>query len=104
MSPVPQTEDEGRLQDQTGGPSFWRVCAHQLVPIISRIFNRSLEPCEVTSCFKHSTIIPVPKKPSATGLNDYRPVALMSFVMKSFEALVSSHLKVITGPLLDPLQ
>ena len=55
------------------------------------------------SCFKRSTIIPIPKKPSITGLNDYRPVAL-SVVMKAFERLVLSHLKDITGPLLDPLQ
>ncbi len=42
--------------------------------------------------------------PKITGLNDYRPVALTSVVMKSFERLVLAHLKDITGPLLDPLQ
>ncbi|KAK3528439.1 hypothetical protein QTP86_034541, partial [Hemibagrus guttatus] len=60
--------------------------------------------CEVPACFKHSTIIPIPKKPKITGLNDYRPVALTSVVMKSFERLVLAYLKNITGPLLDPLQ
>ncbi len=60
--------------------------------------------CEVPSCFKRSTIIPVPKKPKITGLNDYRPMVLTSVVMKSFEKLVLAHLKDITGPLLDPLQ
>ncbi len=49
-------------------------------------------------------IIPIPKKSKITGLNDYRPVALTSVVMKSFEILVLAHLKDITGPLLDPLQ
>ncbi|KAL6101469.1 uncharacterized protein ACO6RY_16707 [Pungitius sinensis] len=49
-------------------------------------------------CFKASTIIPVPKKPRITGLNDYRPVALTSAVMKSFELLVLSHLKSLTDP------
>nr|XP_049610271.1 uncharacterized protein LOC125988694 isoform X1 [Syngnathus scovelli] len=44
------------------------------------------------------------KKPTITGLNDYRPVALTSLVMKSFERLVLSHLKDIMGPLLGPLQ
>ncbi|KAK3531948.1 hypothetical protein QTP86_001831 [Hemibagrus guttatus] len=68
------------------------------------IFNRSLELCEVPACFKRSTIIPIPKKPKMTGLNDYRPVALTSVVMKSFERLVLAYLKNITGPLLDPLQ
>ncbi|XP_078126065.1 uncharacterized protein LOC144530383 isoform X3 [Sander vitreus] len=45
-----------------------------------------------------------PKKPRTTGLNDFRPIALSSVVMKSFERLVLSHLKAITDPLLDPLQ
>ncbi len=39
-----------------------------------------------------------------TGLNDYRPVDLMSVVMKSFERLVLAYLMASTGPLLDPLQ
>uniref|UniRef100_A0A669CDW9 Reverse transcriptase domain-containing protein n=1 Tax=Oreochromis niloticus TaxID=8128 RepID=A0A669CDW9_ORENI len=85
-------------------PSCLKTCAEQLAPIFTRIFNRSLELCEVPSCFKRSTIIPVPKKPTITGLNDYRPVALTSVVMKSFERLVLAHLKDITGHQLDPLQ
>ncbi|KAI3374072.1 hypothetical protein L3Q82_022644, partial [Scortum barcoo] len=70
----------------------------------SHIFNRSLELCEVPSCFKCSTIIPIPKKPSITGLNVYRPVALTSVVIKPFEILKLAHLKNITDPLLGPLQ
>ncbi|KAL0152423.1 hypothetical protein M9458_052146 [Cirrhinus mrigala] len=76
----------------------------KLSSIFTLIFNRSLELCIVPSCFKRSTMIPVPKKPKITGLNDYRPVALTSVVMKSFERLVLAYLKDITGPLLDPLQ
>ncbi len=85
-------------------PACLKTCADQLAPIFTQIFNRSLELCEVPSCFKRSTIIPVPKKHKITGLNDYRPVALMSVVMKSFERLVLAYLKAPTGPLLDPLQ
>ncbi len=85
-------------------PACLKACAVQLSSIFTLIFNRSLELCELPSCFKRSTIIPVPKKPKITGLNDYRPVALTSVVMKSFERLVLAHLKDITGPLLDPLQ
>ncbi|KAL0147490.1 hypothetical protein M9458_057205, partial [Cirrhinus mrigala] len=68
-------------------PTCLKTCADQLAPIFSQIFSRSLELCEVPSCFKRSTIIPVPKKPKITGLNDYRPVALTSVIMKSFEKL-----------------
>nr|XP_049586509.1 uncharacterized protein LOC125975256 [Syngnathus scovelli] len=64
-------------------PSCLKVCAEQLAPTFARIFNRSLELCEVPSCFKSSTIVPVAKKPAITVLN---------------------HLKDVTGPLLDPLQ
>ncbi|KAK3513756.1 hypothetical protein QTP70_028716 [Hemibagrus guttatus] len=59
-------------------PACLKTCADQLDFIFSQIFNRSLELCEVPACFKHSTIIPMPKKPKITGLNDYRPVALTS--------------------------
>ncbi len=82
-------------------PANLKTCADQLAP---KIFNRSLELCEVPSCFKCSAIIPFPKKPKMTGLNDYRPVSLTSVAMKSFERLVLAYLKDITGPLLDPLQ
>ncbi|KAL0161696.1 hypothetical protein M9458_045421, partial [Cirrhinus mrigala] len=85
-------------------PACLKTCADQLAPILSQIFNRSLELCEVPSCFKRSTIIPIPKKPKITELIDYRPVALTSVVMKSFEKLVLAYLKNITGSLLDPLQ
>ncbi len=85
-------------------PACLKTCADQLAPIFTQIFNRSLELCEVPSCFKRSTIIPVPKKPKITGLNDYRHVALTSVAMKSFKRLVLAYLKDITGPLLDPLQ
>jgi len=46
------------------------------------------------------------KKPKSLDLtaDDYRPVALTSVIMKSFERLVLAHLKDITGPLLDPFQ
>ncbi len=85
-------------------PTCLKTCADQLAPIFTQIFNRSLELCEVPSCFKCSTIIPIPKKPKITGLNDYRPVALTSVAMKSFERLVLAYLKDTTGPLLDHLQ
>ncbi|KAK3545763.1 hypothetical protein QTP70_011832 [Hemibagrus guttatus] len=85
-------------------PSLLKHCANQLSPVFTDIFNTSLETCHVPACFKTSAIVPVPKKTKITGLNDYRPVALTSVVMKSFERLVLSYLKDITDPLLDPLQ
>uniref|UniRef100_A0AAV2KND4 Reverse transcriptase domain-containing protein n=1 Tax=Knipowitschia caucasica TaxID=637954 RepID=A0AAV2KND4_KNICA len=85
-------------------PATLRHCPSELTPVFTDIFNSSLQSCHVPACFKSSIIVPVPKKPRITGLNDYRPVALTSVVMKSFERLVLSHLKSLTSPLLDPLQ
>ncbi len=78
--------------------------ADHLDPIFTQIFNRSLELCKVPSCLKRSTIIPVPKKPKISGLNDYRPVAVMSVAMKSFERLVLAYLKDTFRPLMISLQ
>ncbi len=85
-------------------PACLKVCADQLAHIFTQIFNRSLELCKVPSCFKHSTIIPSLKSPKITGLNDNRPGALTSVVMKSLERLVLAYLKDITRSLLDPIQ
>ncbi|KAK1805683.1 hypothetical protein P4O66_019240, partial [Electrophorus voltai] len=54
--------------------------------------------------FKRSTIIPVPKKPPPFGLNDYRPVALTSVVMKCFEKLVRDFITSSLPASMDPLQ
>ncbi|TWW53213.1 hypothetical protein D4764_0108750 [Takifugu flavidus] len=50
----------------------------------------------VPACLRTSTIVPVPKKPRITGLNDYRPVVLTSVVMKSLERLILPHLNIWT--------
>ncbi|KAI5616827.1 gastrula zinc finger protein XlCGF28.1-like [Silurus asotus] len=81
-----------------------KACADQLAPVFTEIFNLSLEQAVVPSCFKQSTIVPVPKKPQPACLNDYRPVALTSVVMKCFERLVRDFITASLPDTLDPLQ
>ncbi|KAI5615474.1 gastrula zinc finger protein XlCGF28.1-like [Silurus asotus] len=69
-----------------------RACAEQLAGVFTDIFNLSLAQAAVPSCFKCTSIVPVPKHSSPTCLNDYRPVALTPIVMKCFEQLVLAHL------------
>ena len=45
-----------------------------------------------------NTIIPVPKNTKVTCLNDYRPVALTSVIMKCFERLVKSFICSLLPP------
>ncbi|KAK1804591.1 hypothetical protein P4O66_020585 [Electrophorus voltai] len=82
----------------------FKACADQLAPVFTDIFNLSLMLGIVPSSFKRSTIVPVPKKPRPSGLNDYRPVALTSVVMKCFEKLVRDFITSSLPASMDPLQ
>ncbi len=81
-----------------------RSCADQLAGLFTSIFNESLATSVVPTSFKKSIIIiPVPKNKKPSCLNDYRPVALTSIVMKVFERL-KSHISSSIPVTLDPLQ
>ncbi len=79
-------------------------CADQLAGLFTSIFNESFVTSVVPTSFKKSIIIPVPKNNKPSCLNDYRPVALTSIVMKVFERLVKSHISPSIPVTLDPLQ
>ncbi|KAK1803345.1 hypothetical protein P4O66_004125 [Electrophorus voltai] len=81
-----------------------KACADQLAPVFTDIFNLSLTLGIVPSSFKRSAIVPVPKKPRPSDLNDYRPVALTSVGMKCFEKLVRDFITSSLPASMDPLQ
>ncbi len=81
-----------------------RSCADQLSGLFTSIFNESLATSVVPTPFKKSVIIPVPKNSKPSCLNDYRPVALTSTVMKVFERLLKKHICSSIPVTLDPLQ
>ncbi len=81
-----------------------RSCADQLAGLFTSIFNESLATSVVPTPFKKSVIIPVPKNSRPSCLNDYRPVALTSTVMKVFERLLKKHICSSIPATLDPLQ
>ncbi len=71
---------------------------------MSPSLNESLATSVVPIPFKKSVIIPVPKNSKPSCLNDYRPVALTSTVMKVFERLLKKHICSSIPATLDPLQ
>ena len=85
-------------------PIVLKACSNQLAPIFTEVFNSSLTQRKVPQCFKTSCIVPVPKKPTITRLNDYRPVALTSVIMKVLEKFVLNYLKSVTKDICDPHQ
>ena len=94
---------------KAGGPDnipgrALKDCAVELTDVLTDIFNTSLSQAAVPTCFKKTTIIPVPKTSSPSCFNDYRPVALTPIIMKCFERLVMQHIKSTLPPTLDPYQ
>ncbi|CAI5677546.1 unnamed protein product [Oreochromis niloticus] len=81
-----------------------RTCADQLSGIFHHIFSLSLELQTVPKIWKHVVIVPVAKGSSPKVLNDFRPVALTSLVMKSFEKIIKKEILMHVEHHLDPFQ
>lgn len=64
----------------------------------------SLHHHTVPRIWKDSIIVPVPKIKSPVSLNDFRPVALTSLIMKTLEKIVKDELLKSVQDLLDPFQ
>ena len=81
-----------------------RACADQLASVFIDIFNLSLLQSIIPTCFKVTTIVPVPDNSKGNFLNEYRPIALTSVIMKCFERLVMTYINTIIPDTLHPLQ
>lgn len=57
-----------------------KFCSHQLKGVLTNLFQILLHTSTVPNTWKQSNIVPVPKKPGATELNDFRPIALTSIM------------------------
>uniref|UniRef100_A0A8B9GXH1 Reverse transcriptase domain-containing protein n=1 Tax=Astyanax mexicanus TaxID=7994 RepID=A0A8B9GXH1_ASTMX len=68
-------------------PRILKTCAAELGEPLQRIFNLSLQLGRVPTLWKTSCLVPVPKKNRPSELNDFRPVALTSHLMKTLERL-----------------
>ncbi|KAK3537444.1 hypothetical protein QTP70_010420 [Hemibagrus guttatus] len=79
-------------------------CVDQLARVFTRIFNQSLSQSTVPPCLKSSTIIPLPKKPHISSLNNCWPIALTLVVMKCFEKMVRGHITSLLPQSFDPHQ
>ncbi|KAK3515067.1 hypothetical protein QTP70_006005 [Hemibagrus guttatus] len=88
---------------KAAGPDNIPGWATELDDVLTSIFNLSLGQSTVPTCFKTTTIIPLPKKSPPTCLYDYRPVALTPIIMKYFERVVLAHIQSSIPDTLDPL-
>ncbi len=89
--------------DKIGG-RLLKTCADQLGPVFYNIFQKSLYLQKIPKLWKEAIVVPIRKTRYPKTLNDFRPVALTSLVMKCFEKFVRDKLLLKTQSLLDPLQ
>ena len=85
-------------------PKILKMFAHELSEIFKHIFNFSLKLNTIPVTWKTSKIIPVPKNKYAKAMNDFRPVALTSVLMKCLEKFVLSSFLPKCELYLDPNQ
>ena len=85
-------------------PRVLKLCSNQLVYIFSVLYNISFRNRSIPAIWKKTCIIPVPKKPVISCMNDRRPIALTSVPMNVCERLVLNDLKLKVAPHLDPMQ
>lgn len=78
-----------------------RACSLQLSGILMYIFNMSHKKQQI---WKHATVVPVTKCRTPKVLNYFRPVALTSLVMKTFEKIVRVEILKHVEERLDPFQ
>ena len=69
-----------------------KLCKSELVTPMLRLFQCSLDLCKIPEIWKTSEVVPVPKVNIPTAMNNLRPVALTSDIMKCFESIVKKHL------------
>ncbi len=92
-NPILQTgEHPQRLWVRMASQAMCSENAHSNSWVFTDIFNLSLFLSVVPSCFKKSTIVPIPKKNKITCMNDSRPVALTPIFSKCFEKLIRDYI------------
>ena len=68
-------------------PRVPKACAEQLAYIFCIIFNACFSANTVPTTWKTACIVPIPKRPVISSMNDLRPVALASAVMNAWSSV-----------------
>ena len=81
-------------------PFILKTYAKQLTYIFTYIFNLSLKLKCLPTLWKLSKIVPIPKSNNVKEMNDLRPIALTSTLVKILERIVMNHFMPTCQPYL----
>lgn len=106
-SPWTHLEENKPKQSTWAWPDLWSSAegrCSQLSGVLCKLFNRSLAKHSIYDMEILYYLSSIKKKSNPTCDNDYRPAALTSLVIKSFERLVLCQLQKEVGVHTEPLQ
>ncbi|KAL1452280.1 hypothetical protein WDU94_006566 [Cyamophila willieti] len=85
---------------------FIKVISCSVVPVLTHIYNASLNSGVFPDKWKCSRVTPLPKVKSPSSVNDYRPISILPALSKVFERLVYVQVNkyLLENSLLNPLQ
>ena len=67
---------------------FWRDYAYDLAPVITKIFNSSLQNGVIPDLWKLANLLPIPKVSPLTECSQLRPISLTNIIMRLFERTI----------------
>lgn len=73
-------------------PKFIKIGGRALIAPLTKLFNKSLLLSKVPRTWKQANVIPIHKKDSKSVLGNYRPVSLLSVLIKIMERIIFKHL------------
>ena len=73
-------------------PRILKICAEQLTPVITRLFQASISAKITPQIWKTATIKPLPKTSKPSQIKDYRPIALTCCLCKILEKLLKRYI------------
>jgi len=87
----------GAGRDNTGTHPTSRTTSYKLA---EKIFHSILAVGELPAAWRGTKVVFIPKagKATHTTAKDFRPISLTSFLLKSFEKMISLHIKATIDP------
>ncbi|KAK3927257.1 RNA-directed DNA polymerase from mobile element jockey, partial [Frankliniella fusca] len=83
-----------------------KLCLPEFSPALLHLFNYSLQCCTFPNVWKVANVKPLPKKPGASTVNEFRPISLLCILGKILEKIVFAQLCEFLdrNSLFNPLQ
>lgn len=83
---------------------FIKYNVERLTPIFKNIFDGILASGRMPDTWKHSYLIPIPKKGSSAEITNYRGISIQSTIPKIFDKLLTKKILQHISPIVPPSQ